>query len=296
MEAIDMIKQKCMENIEQLEKDLAQKRESNIESIEMDLNKLIEELRTKIKVHLDRLLAEKTKYKDYEKTRYNMMLNCPNEENKLKDAKLFDLTLANSASASASTLTATTPKTKKQRIEDKVAKELLSFEITKNLIRNHVVKKKSGCLKRPDFCGYIGNNQFIIIEVDEHQHQNYDKDRERKRMHELYEVVKRELNEQLLIIIRFNPHAFEDMDSGEKRKRSNRLNQFEQRINYLKFILNEINRMSYDSGHVLQKQFERDGFYVLYLYYNGFYEESSIENIKFDYYPRYFIKIKQEPD
>jgi hypothetical protein len=213
-----------------------------------------------------------------------------------KESLSYEENLRNALQSVAASLTSMKDKTESQknvattRIEDIVADELLNhFEITsKKLTRNRVVKKKVGCLKRPDFFGYIGQRQFIIIEIDEYQHRDYDPFEEKKRMYELYKVVKNELQERFLIIIRFNPHEFDEINSsGEKRKRSTTTTvPFDQRMSYLKRILTEIHAMSHDVYHIWRKQFERNGIYALYLYYNGSsLEESSMQNLRFDYFP-----------
>lgn len=164
--------------------------------------------------------------------------------------------------------------------EDIVAVELKKFEMTRDLIHNAVITNHMGCLKRPDFHGYIGNNQFIIIEVDEHQHSGYDKIREEKRLFELYEVVKEELNQPFLIVIRFNPHYFV-RDRPGKRRVSITINQ---KISYLISILREIYAMSFNPSHSWRNQFQGEGIYALFLYYDGF-QEISAHDVQFDFFP-----------
>jgi hypothetical protein len=148
-------------------------------------------------------------------------------------------------------------------------------DFTKAFIHNKSVSGYS--TKRPDFHGFIGFH-FIIIEIDENQHRTYDQLNEEKRMIELSYAIHSTYEKHRTFIIRLNPDVFKTFPFGPCRHIS-----LENRRDYLFQILEQFNILGKIVDHPWLTQFEKQGVYVLYLYYDGFIEETDITRLCFEF-------------
>jgi len=164
------------------------------------------------------------------------------------------------------------------RIENQFADALKRFSLTIDFKHNSIIPNTMGSKKRPDFYGMI-NDYFIIIEIDQHQHAGYKQEKETQRLIEIFNVVQMKYSKEHIIVIRLNPNSFKGMNCDKRISVP-----FENQIIYLKMVLQELKEINNDN-HLWKQQFTRNGIYILYLFYNGFAEETIISNLQFVFIP-----------